>query len=136
MQSIDFTEDKKTDCLIPDLPPLSGKSLKLTDESHIQTNQLKINMSLFMPKISIQMLAKLQHDDPTFLKIFENLKGKKSYQHFFIHESVLFRKHRLANSVIVDQIAIPGKLALQLIKRFHEQNFFQHLGVTGMKRHL
>ena len=61
---------------------------------------------------------------------------KKSYQHFFIHESILFRKHRLPNSVLVDQLAIPSYLAPQIIKRFHEQNFFQHLGVAGMKRHL
>ena len=93
-------------------------------------------MSLFLPELSTQMLAKLQCDDPTFSKIFENLRGKKSFQHFFMHESVLFRKHRLPNSVLVDQIAIPSNLAPQIIKRFHEQNFFQHLGITGMKRHL
>ena len=71
-----------------------------------------------------------------FKKIFENLHGKKSHQHFFLHESILFRKHRLENNILVDQIAIPSNLAPQLIKRFHEQNFFQHLGVIGMKRHL
>ena len=36
----------------------------------------------------------------------------------------------------MDQLAIPSNLAPQIIKRFHEQNFFQHLGVAGMKRHL
>ena len=123
VQSIDFTEEKKSACLIPDLPPLSGKSLKLTDESRVQTNQLKINMSLFMPEISIQMLARLQNNDPTFSKIFENLNGKKSYQHFFIHELVLFRKHRLGNGVLMDQLAIPSTLAPQIIKNFHQQNF-------------
>ena len=82
------------------------------------------------------MLAKLQRDDPTFSKIFENLHGKKSHQQFFLHESILFKKHRLQNNILVDQIAIPNDLAPQLIKRFHNQNFFQHLGVLGMKRHL
>ena len=136
VQSIDFSEEQKSGGHIPTLPPLSGKSLKITDENLVTKNNLKENMSLFLPELSLAMLAKLQRDDPTFSKIFENLHEKKSHQQFFLHESILFKKHRLQNNILVDLIAIPKDLASQIIKRFHNQNFFQHLGLLGMKRHL
>ena len=135
--SIDFSVvHNKENKLIPPLPPLSGNSVKLESGSTIQTNNLKINIAMFMPEISIKLLATLQHNDPNFDKIFKGLEGKKSYQHFFLHEKILFRKARLSNNICVDQIALPQKLAQATIKRFHEQNYFKHLGVLGMKRHL
>ena len=93
-------------------------------------------MSLFMPGTSVKMLATLQRNDPAFSKVFDNLKGKKSYQHFFLHDEVFFRKCRLGNGILVDQMAIPESLAPQIIKNFHQQNFYSHLGLAGMKRHL
>ena len=36
VQSIDFTEEKKSDCPIPTLPPLSGKSLNITNEPQVK----------------------------------------------------------------------------------------------------
>ena len=47
MQSIDFTEEKKTACLIPDLPPLSGKSLKLTaKDQHVTFHARNFNTNV------------------------------------------------------------------------------------------
>ena len=110
--------------------------MKLTEEVDFQKTQLKTNMSLSLPGTSVKMLATLQRNDPAFSKVFDNLKDKKCFQHFFLHDEVLFRKHRLGNGILVDQMAIPESLAPQIIKNFHQQNFYSHLGLAGMKRHL
>ena len=89
-----------------------------------------------MPQISIKYLSELQHKESWIENIFLILGKQRTHQQFFVFENILFKKQRLDNTLLIDQIVLPDQLATAIITRFHTSNYFSHMGVVKMKRHL
>ena len=107
-----------------------------SEEEKVTKHTILESIMTFLPQISKKYLILLQDKTTWIAQVKLKVEKKKSHLDYFLFEGILLRKHQLQNGLWCNQIVLPEVLIKPLVKHFHEQSYFKHLGVVPMGRQL